>query len=137
MHTAKSGKKRPSRSPMNIGPPQKNKPAGEHLSRNRLLRIERRESGLWAIAVVITGLLTAGLASFLAPPLHSNETWEAHITLQQAIWGLVGMVQLFDLYSIYQQLQIHRIRRQLFESQELFRLIMYLTDAHLSEGMGC
>jgi hypothetical protein len=47
------------------------------------------------------------------------------------------MVQLFDLYSIYQQLQIHRIRRQLFESQELFRLIMYLTDAHLSEGMGC
>jgi PAS domain S-box-containing protein len=108
---------------MNIGPPQESKPAAEHLSRNRLRRIERREWGLWATAVVITGLLTAGLASFLAPLLHSNENWEAHITLEQAVWGLVGVVLLFDLYSIYQQLQIHRIRRQLFESQELFRLI--------------
>jgi two-component system, cell cycle sensor histidine kinase and response regulator CckA len=92
-------------------------------SRNRLRRMERREWGLWATAVVITGLLTAGLASFLAPLLHSNEAWEAHITLQQAVWGLVGVVLLFDLYSVYQQLQIHRIRRQLFESEELFRLI--------------
>jgi two-component system cell cycle sensor histidine kinase/response regulator CckA len=95
----------------------------EPLSRNRLRRIERREWGLWATAVVITGLLTAGLASFLAPLLRSSEGWEARFTLQQAVAGLVGVVLLFDLYSIYQQLQIHRIRRQLFESEELFRLI--------------
>jgi two-component system cell cycle sensor histidine kinase/response regulator CckA len=108
---------------MNRRSPSEGKDSFERLSLNRLRRIERREWGLWATAVVITGLLTAGLASFLAPLLHSNETWEAHVTLQQAIWGLVGVVLLFDLYSIYQQLQIHRIRRQLFESEELFRLI--------------
>jgi two-component system cell cycle sensor histidine kinase/response regulator CckA len=108
---------------MNTRSPSKGKGSLEHLSRSRLRRIERREWGLWATAVVITGLLTAGLSSFLAPLLHSNETWEARVTLQQAIWGLVGLVLLFDLYSIYQQLQIHRIRRQLFESEELFRLI--------------
>jgi len=95
----------------------------EGVSRNRLRRIERQEWGLWATAVVITGLLTAGLSSFLAPLLHSNENLQARITLQQAVWGLVGVVLLFDLYSIYQQSQIHRIRRQLFESEELFRLI--------------
>jgi two-component system cell cycle sensor histidine kinase/response regulator CckA len=36
---------------------------------------------------------------------------------------LIGLVLLFDLYSIFQQLQIHRIRRQLLEREQLFRLI--------------
>src|SRR3984957_2254965 len=108
---------------MNARSPGEGNRSTEPLSRNRLRVIERREWWLWATAVVITGLLTAGLASFLAPLLHSNENWEAHVTLHQAVWGLVGVVLLFDLYSIYQQLQIHRIRRQLFESEELFRLI--------------
>ena len=37
--------------------------------------------------------------------------------------GLVGLVFLFDLYTIYQYLLIHRIRRQLLEREELFHLI--------------
>ena len=37
--------------------------------------------------------------------------------------GLVGLVFLFDLYTIYQYLLIHRIRRQLVEREELFHLI--------------
>ena len=108
---------------MSIRSPKKQKGTTEPLSQTRLRRIERREWGLWFTAVVITGLLTAGLASFLAPLLHSNEAWEAHLSLETAVWGLVAVVLLFDLYSIYQQLQIHRIRRQLVESEELFRLI--------------
>ncbi|HVS87364.1 MAG TPA: PAS domain S-box protein [Candidatus Acidoferrum sp.] len=37
--------------------------------------------------------------------------------------GLLGLVLLFDIYTLYQQLQIHRMRRRLFEREELFRLI--------------
>ena len=37
--------------------------------------------------------------------------------------GLVGLVFLFDLYTIYQYLLIHRIRRELVEREELFHLI--------------
>jgi PAS domain-containing protein len=37
--------------------------------------------------------------------------------------GLVGLVLLFDVYTVYQQLQIHRMRRELFKREELFRLI--------------
>ena len=33
------------------------------------------------------------------------------------------MVFLFDLYTIYQQVLIHRIRRQLTEQEQMFRLI--------------
>src|SRR6266699_5945623 len=35
----------------------------------------------------------------------------------------VALVFLFDLYTIYQHLQIHRIRKQLIEREELFHLI--------------
>ena len=61
----------------------------------------------------------------LFPPmfLQSNEPTGYFLTLRRAMWGLVGMVLLFDRYTVYQQLQIHRMRRRLFEREELFRLI--------------
>lgn len=43
--------------------------------------------------------------------------------LPQAVRGLVGLVFIFDLYTIYQHLLIYRIRRQLLEREELFHLI--------------
>jgi PAS domain S-box-containing protein len=43
--------------------------------------------------------------------------------LREAIRGLVGLVFLFNLYTIYQQLQIHRMRRQLSNQEQMFRLI--------------
>jgi PAS domain S-box-containing protein len=44
-------------------------------------------------------------------------------TLRESTRGLVGLVFLFDLYTIYQQVLIHRIRRQLSEQEQMFRLI--------------
>ncbi len=88
-----------------------------------LRRIEKQEWSLWGTTATVTLLLTAGLASFLPRLLNSGESWETVFTFQQAVWGLIGLVLLFDLYSIYQQLQIHRMRRRLLEREELFRLI--------------
>jgi two-component system cell cycle sensor histidine kinase/response regulator CckA len=85
--------------------------------------VEKREWWLWGTTVCVTLLLTVGIVSFLPPLLYSGATWDSLFTLQQAVWGLIGLVLLFDLYSIYQQLQIHRIRRRLLEREELFRLI--------------
>jgi len=96
---------------------------GPGKTKDRLRRIEHREWWLWASAVLITLLLTAGIMSFLPPLLHSGEKTESALTLQRAMWGLVGIVLLFDLYTIYQQLQLHRTRRRLFEREELFQLI--------------
>ena len=96
---------------------------GSGKTKDRLRRIEHREWWLWATAALITLLLTAGIMSFLPPLLHSGEQTESALTLQRAMWGLVGIVLLFDLYTIYQQLQLHRTRRRLFEREELFQLI--------------
>ena len=85
--------------------------------------IERREWWLSSTAIAITLLLTFGIFSFLPVLLHSHYDWETVLALRQAVWGLLGMVLLFDLYTIYQQLQIHRMRRRLEAREKLFRLI--------------
>jgi two-component system cell cycle sensor histidine kinase/response regulator CckA len=81
-------------------------------------RIERREWFLWAAAVVVTLLLTGGLASFLL-----REEEDVISGFGQAVRGLIGLVLIFDIYTLYQQLQIHRMRRRLIEGEKLFRLI--------------
>ncbi|MGC2887494.1 MAG: PAS domain S-box protein [Candidatus Acidiferrum sp.] len=86
-------------------------------------RIERREWWLWAAAAIITLLLTIGLASVLLPEAHIRQDFYSVNVLPQAMRGLVGLVFLFDLYTIYQYLLIHRIRRELVEREELFHLI--------------
>ncbi len=91
-------------------------------TKSHLRRIERREWWLWATAVIITLLLTVGMLSFLPPILRSGET-ESAFYLRRAMWGLVGVVLLFDVYTVYQQLQLHRTRARLFEREELFQLI--------------
>src|SRR5712671_937302 len=80
--------------------------------------IERREWFLWAAAVVVTLLLTGGLASFLF-----REQEEVVSGFGQTVRGLIGLVLIFDIYTLYQQLQIHRMRRRLIEGEKLFRLI--------------
>jgi len=87
----------------------------------RARKIERRQWWLWASAIVITLLLTVGMASFTYLFEQTDPIFS--LTLRQSIRGLVGLVFLFDLYTIYQQLLIHRIRRQLSEQEQMFRLI--------------
>jgi two-component system, cell cycle sensor histidine kinase and response regulator CckA len=82
-------------------------------------RMERREWFLWSAAVVVTLLLTAGLASFLL----RDTNQELPFSLGQAVRGLVALVLIFDIYTLYQQLQIHRMRRTLLQREQLFRLI--------------
>jgi PAS domain S-box-containing protein len=86
-------------------------------------QIERREWWLWAAAAIITFLLTIGLASFLLPNANLHQDFYSLNVLPQAMRGLVALVFLFDLYTIYQHLLIYRIRRELLQREELFHLI--------------
>ena len=110
----------PSPQTKNIGKP---KVAQASQLRTNFRRIERREWWLWAVAGVISLLLTIGLASFLLPGTHSDLEPHTLNVLPPVLRGLVGLVFLFDLYTIYQHLLIHRIRGRLVEREELFYLI--------------
>lgn len=85
--------------------------------------IEVREWWLSWSAVVVTLVLTLGIASLAFSMLGSHEMETENLQTRLAVRGLVGMVLLFDIYAIYQQLMIHRVRRQWMEREELFRLI--------------
>jgi PAS domain S-box-containing protein len=87
----------------------------------RIRKVERRQWWLWASAIVITLLLTAGMASFAL--LFDQSDPGFSFTFRESVRGLVGLIFLFDLYTIYQQIQIHRIRRQLTDQEQMFRLI--------------
>ncbi len=86
-------------------------------------KIERREWWLWGSAVLVTLLLTLGIASFVLPRVASPFPDFEALHMRLAARGLIGLVLLFDIYVIYQQYQIRSIRRQLNERDELFRLI--------------
>jgi two-component system cell cycle sensor histidine kinase/response regulator CckA len=88
-----------------------------------LKKVESRQWWLWASAIVVTLLLTGGLLSFTFPFLFEKGEASYVTNLQLSLRGLVGLVMLFDIYAFYQQLQIHRVRKQLYESQKLFHLI--------------
>src|SRR3984893_18675585 len=89
-----------------------------------LRKMERHEWWLWTAAVSVTLLLTAGLASFLLPGLAGIESDQnTFLFLPQVVRGLLGLVLIFDIYTLYQQLKINRIRRKLIQREELFRLI--------------
>jgi PAS domain S-box-containing protein len=110
-------------------PPKTNDPDSPELSQANLLRanfrrIERREWWLWAVAGFISLLLSVGLVSFLLPNVHSDqEEFHSLNLMPPLLRGLIGLVFLFDLYTIYQHLLIYRIRRRLVEREELFHLI--------------
>jgi diguanylate cyclase (GGDEF)-like protein len=76
-------------------------------------QMDRRQWWLWSYAITITLLLLTAVASFAFPALLSEMDSYYSFFLNQAVRGLVGMVLIFNVYVIYQQLQITRIRRQL------------------------
>jgi two-component system, cell cycle sensor histidine kinase and response regulator CckA len=86
-------------------------------------RIERREWQLWIVAILVSLILLFGLMAFILPSLGIQEDTMSFRELPPVVRGLVGLVLIFDLYTIFQQLQIHRMRDRLAKREELFRLI--------------
>jgi diguanylate cyclase (GGDEF)-like protein len=78
-----------------------------------LQRLERRDWWLWAYAVLVMVLLTAGLATFSFPNLFQGRDFQYEFNLGLALRGLFGLVLVFSVYIIYQQIQIGRLRQQL------------------------
>lgn len=75
-------------------------------------QIDRREWRLWCSAISVTLLLLLGIASFTVPALIAGFDSFHDFFLHQAVRGLVGLVLVFNVYIVYEQVQINRIRRE-------------------------
>jgi PAS domain S-box-containing protein len=84
---------------------------------------ERRQWWLSFSGVLVTLLLTVGIVSFSLSVYALQFNFLDTSSIHLATRALVGMVLLFVVYVLYQQLQIHRFRMRLVEREELFRLI--------------
>jgi diguanylate cyclase (GGDEF)-like protein len=84
-----------------------------------LKEIARHDWSLWGTALVVILSLTAAVAS-LSTWLTSEPSdpfYQFHIG--QSVRGLLGLVLLFSVYTLYQQLQLKRARNQLAEQVEI------------------
>ena len=112
--------------PIEIPPVEDARPLSRRASNTThpvIRKIERHEWWLWSSAVLVTLLLTLGIASFVLPMVTSPLQEFDELNMNLAVRGLIGLVLLFDIYTIYQQYQIRGIRRRLNERDDLFRLI--------------
>src|SRR5271169_5729345 len=104
-------------------PRPSHKPFVEDAARERMRAVERRDWWLWLCAILITLLLTATILSFILPEVRAHWSHFSSAPVSDTVFGLVGLVLLFDIYTVYQHFQIQAVRKQLIEREELFRLI--------------
>jgi PAS domain S-box-containing protein len=86
-------------------------------------QVEGREWWLWGFAVAVTLVLTFGILSLTFPGFHLPTDGIYTLSLKEWVRGLVALVLLFDIYTVYQNLLLQRVRRQLAENTKLFQLI--------------
>jgi len=86
-------------------------------------QIEGREWWLVGFAVTVTLALTAGIVFLSFYGNHPEEGSSYWADPKAWVRGLAAFVLLFDLYTIYQHLQLQRVRRRLAERDQLFQLI--------------
>jgi diguanylate cyclase (GGDEF)-like protein len=77
-----------------------------------LKRLERRDWWLWWTAVTVMLLLALTVIAVSLPSLLEETNGPYEFNLNLAIHALVGLVLLFNVYAIYQQWLIKRLRKQ-------------------------
>jgi diguanylate cyclase (GGDEF)-like protein len=83
-------------------------------------QIDRRQWRLWSAAISVTLSLTIGIASFALPALFSESDSLHSFFLNHEIRGLLALVFVFNIYIVYEQIQLNRIRH-LF-AEDLYKM---------------
>ena len=94
--------------------PEPTPPRPEEIQ-THLRHLDRRQWWLWSTTVAVILLLTSPVASFAFPAMLSHDEGAYSFYLNQSVRALVGMVLLFSVYVVYQQVLIYRMRTQLAE----------------------
>src|SRR5229473_7229525 len=102
--------------PQNPSVPASVEASDEELTQE-LRQIEQRDWWFWGYSILVMLLLTLAVISFSLPALHEDLKTFFDIKVSDAVFGLIILVIVFNIYTIYQQVLIKRLRRQLAEKQ--------------------
>jgi PAS domain S-box-containing protein len=103
--------------------PKTASPRSAAISSLKIRQIETREWWLWGFAVIVTLSLTVGIVFLTFFDHGSGISAQYWTDLKDWVRGLAALVLLFDIYTMYQHMQLQRVRRQLADRDELFQLI--------------
>jgi diguanylate cyclase (GGDEF)-like protein len=81
-------------------------------------RIERRDWWTRGYSIFVILLLTFAVISLTLPAILTGAETIFRIKLTEAVFGLITLIVLFNIYTIYQEILIKRLRRQLLEKQD-------------------
>src|ERR1700732_3664587 len=81
-------------------------------------RIDRRDWWVRGYSIFVILLLTFAVISLTLPSILSGAETFFRIKLTEAVFGLITLIVLFNIYTVYQEILIKRLRRQLLEKQD-------------------
>src|SRR6202045_2760879 len=81
-------------------------------------RIDRRDWWVRGYSVFVILLLTFAVISLTLPAVLTGAETIFRIKLTEAVFGLITLIVLFNIYTVYQEILIKRLRRQLLEKQD-------------------
>jgi diguanylate cyclase (GGDEF)-like protein len=88
-------------------------------TKDRLLRLDRRDWWLWGTTVLLLLLLCAAVALLGIALLMRESDSRLVFNLDLALRGLWGLVLLFSVFAVYQQWAMKGLRRQLIKQIEV------------------
>jgi diguanylate cyclase (GGDEF)-like protein len=89
----------------------------------RLRKLERLDWWLWSMAVIVMLLLTFAVFTMSFPGLVKVDDPFFLSSLNRAVRGLIVLVLIFNSYTIYQQITVKKLRRDLFKKIEEMRIL--------------
>src|SRR5579863_4246843 len=81
-------------------------------------RIDRRDWWVRGYSIFVILLLTCAVIALTLPALLAGDETIFNIKYTEAVFGLITLIVLFNIYTIYQEILIKRLRRQLLEKQD-------------------
>ena len=84
---------------------------------NELHRIEKRDWWLWGYSIFVILLLVFAVVALALPALRQGADTIFRIKMVEVVFALIGLVVIFNVYAVSQQILIKRLRRQLAEKQ--------------------
>jgi len=81
-------------------------------------RIDRRDWWVRGYSIFVILLLTFAVISLTLPALLTGAETVFKIKLTEVVFGLITLIVVFNIYTLYQEILIKRLRRQLLERQD-------------------
>jgi diguanylate cyclase (GGDEF)-like protein len=106
-------------------PPSSAEAGAKELAEERR-RLERRDWWVRGYSIFVILLLTFAVISLTLPALLTGAETIFRIKLTEVVFGLITLIVVFNIYTIYQEILIKRLRRQLLEKQDHYSILRNL-----------